>query len=411
VGWVRFEDVDGLNMFNDPDDTPDAGTFNVPVPVVVVGGGDHGHAVESGDHHQNGVGGPSKDTILGTPYTGDDDGEGNAIFLIHARTGELIWKVTGGSGTDTATHSYHADMEHGFAAAVAPMDANGDGILDRLYAPDTGGRLWRVDIPEFVPGATPGVTRAANWKASLFADLRPSDAELATSTDNDLRFFHAPTIVRKARDGMGYYDAIAVGSGDREHPQSETNKNNWFFLFKDRNVISGDPAVAGDPSADPPVPARAALAPGDLTDITNQCLNVTAGVPCTADLTHGWRLALEEKGEKNLSSPFIGGNGIIFTTYLPEGQSDDDDPCVPLGTSRLYQVGLTAGEPLRFLHDVVGDTFSKTDRWINLYSGIDGGVVAVSPDFWITATGKSGSNPPQKPVQFYWRESGIDTVQ
>jgi hypothetical protein len=66
---------------------------------------------------------------------------------------------------------------------------------------------------------------------------------------------------------------------------------------------------------------------------------------------------------------------------------------------------------LRFLHEVVGDTFSKTDRWINLYSGIDGGVVAVSPDFWITASGKSGKNPPQKPVQFYWRESGVDTVQ
>lgn len=398
VGWVRFEDVDGLNMFTDPDADAGADPVNVPVPVVVVGGGYHGHAVTSGDHHQDGVGGPSKDTLS---YIGTDDGEGNAVFIIHARTGELIWKVTGGSGTDTATQSFHPDMEHGFAATVAPMDADGDGILDRLYAPDTGGRLWRIDIPEFVPGETPGVTREANWNATMFADLRPSDAALASSTDNDLRFFHAPTIVRKADDDIGVFDAIAVGSGDREHPQSETNKNNWFFLFKDRAVTSGDPTVA----------SRTPLAPSNLLDITDICLNVTAGADCTGDLSNGWKLALEETGEKNLSTPFIGGAGIIFTTYLPEGQGEDEDPCVPLGTSRLYQVGLDSGEPLRFLHDVVGDTFSKTDRWINLYSGIDGGVVAVSPDFWITATGMSGSNPAQKPIQFYWRESGVDALK
>jgi type IV pilus assembly protein PilY1 len=400
VGWVQFED-DPANQFDDPADSPDLGVTNVPVPVVIFGGGYHGHAVEAGDHHDSAFGGPSKDTIIGTPFTGADTDEGNAVFLVHARTGELIWKVTGGTGTDTATQSFHADMDHGFAAAVSPMDADGDNILDRLYIPDTGGRVWRIDIPQYVPGVTPGVTRAANWKASVLADLRPSDAELATSTDNDLRFFHAATIVRRARDGIGTYDAIAVGSGDREHPQSETNKNNWFFLFKDRAITSGDPTVA----------TRTPLAPSDLLDVTDICLNVTAGVACTGDLSNGWRLALEETGEKNLSTPFIGGNGIIFTTYLPEGSGPDDDPCSPLGTSRLYQVGLEAGEPLRFLHDVVGDTFSKTDRWINLYSGIDGGVVAVSPDFWITASGKSGKNPPQKPIQFYWRESGVDTVQ
>lgn len=395
VGWVRFED-DPANQFDDPSDSPDLGETNVPVPVAIFGGGYHGHALEAGDHHISGA--DSKDKLS---YLGDDADEGNAVFIVHARSGELIWKVTGGTGTDSATHSFHADMEHGFAAAVSPMDADGDNILDRLYIPDTGGRLWRIDLPQYVPTVSPDDHRAANWKASVFANLRPSDDALADSTDNDLRFFHAATIVRRARDAIGDFDAIAVGSGDREHPQSETNKNNWFFLFKDRLTTSGDTAVA----------TRTPLVPTDLLDITNICLNVTAGVPCTGDLSNGWRLALEETGEKNLSTPFIGGNGIIFTTYLPEGSGPDDDPCSPLGTSRLYQVGLEAGEPLRFLHDVVGDTFSKTDRWINLYSGIDGGVVAVSPDFWITASGKSGKNPPQKPIQFYWRESGVDTVQ
>ena len=395
IGWVRFED-DPANQFNDPDDDPDLGNINVPVPVVIVGGGYHGHELTAGDHHVSGA--DSKDKLS---YYGGDANEGNAVFIVHARTGELIWKVTGGTGADTATQSFHADMEHGFAAAVAPMDADGDNILDRLYIPDTGGRMWRIDIPQYVPGISPANHRAANWKATVLANLRPAD--VAATPEDDLRFFHHATIVRRARDGIGVYDAIAVGSGDRAHPQSETNKNNWFFLFKDRLTTSGDPAVA----------SRTSLVPGDLLNVTDNCFNGSAGGDsCTdAQLEHGWRLALEENGEKNLSSPFIGGNGIIFTSYLPEGSGPDDDPCAPLGSSRLYQVGLDKGEPLRFLHDIVGDTFSKTDRWINLYSGIDGGVVAVSPEFWITASGKSGKNPPQKPVQFYWRESGVDTVQ
>jgi type IV pilus assembly protein PilY1 len=413
VGWVRFEDVTGLNQFGSP-------ATNVPVPVVIFGGGYNGHKVSGGDHHQSGTGGPSKDTILGTPFIGADT-QGNAIYIVHARTGQLIWKATYGTSTGAvdATHYTNTMMQHGIAAPVSPMDSDGDGILDRLYVADTGGRVWRVDLPEFVPGGTPAVTRTNSWKATVLADLRPSDTDLATSTVNDLRFFHGATIVRRARDSIGVYDALYLGSGDREHPQSDTydvtsgmstttvTKINWFFLLKDRLTTTGDPAVA----------SRTAYAPGDLLDVTDKCFS-GSGTTCVSDTTstsnnlqNGWRLKLEGLGEKNLSEPFIGGEGVIFTTYLPRGTSPDDKPCLPLGASRLYQVSLDDGAPLRFLHDVVGTTFSKTDRWINLYSGIDGGVVAVSPDFWITSTGKSGGNPPQKPIRFYWRENGVDAVK
>lgn len=395
VGWVRFEDVGGLNLFDLGD-----GEVNVPVPVVIFGGGYHGHAVTSGDHHQSGTGGPSKDTILGTPFTGADTDEGNAIFIVHARSGELIWKATPGSGGATATNYQSPSMEHGIAAPVSPMDADGDGVLDRLYVADTGGRVWRVDLPEFVPGISSDTHREDTWKATVLADLRPAD--LSATPNDDLRFFHGATLVRRARDGIGVHDAIAVGSGDREHPQSETNKDNWFFLLKDRITISGDTAVA----------TRTPYVPADLRDVTDACFTGSGSPTCSdGDLAKGWRLALEETGEKNLSEPFIGGNGIIFTTYLPQGTGPDDAQCVPLGASRLYQVSLETGAPLRFLHDVVGDTFIKDHRWIDLYSGIDGGVVAVSPDFWITSTGKSGKNPPQKPIRFYWRESGVDAVK
>jgi type IV pilus assembly protein PilY1 len=423
VGWVRFEDVvrtPRLNLF-----LLDGEEKNVPVPVAIFGGGYNGHAVTSGDHHHSGTGGPSKDTILDTPFIGADTNEGNAIFIVHARTGELIWKATLGTAGATATNYQNASMEHGIAAPVSPMDSDGNGMLDRLYVADTGGRVWRVDIPEFVPPSTPAPAclstsadattrfstcdhRADTWKATVMADLRPTTtAGLAT---DDLRFFHGATIIRRARDDIRTYDAIAVGSGDREHPQSEVSKRNWFFLFKDPFITSGDPLVTDTSTT--PFPYDATSGADGLHDVTDDCFNGASGGGCdAADLENGWKLALEETGEKNLSESFAGGNGIIFTTYLPQGTGPDDAQCVPLGASRLYQVSLESGAPLKFLHDVVGDSFSKTDRWINLYSGIDGGVVAVSPDHWITSSGKSGENPPQKQVGFYWRESGVDTVK
>ena len=120
---------------------------------------------------------------------------------------------------------------------------------------------------------------------------------------------------------------------------------------------------------------------------------------------------MEDTGEKALSSPLVSADIITFTTYLPEGTVDEDS-CVPLGRSRIYQTKLADGSPLPFLHpDAVEGSYTKTDRYLNMYEGIDGGIVAVSPSVGLSSSGFTATIGDQRPTRFYWRERNIDILK
>jgi Tfp pilus tip-associated adhesin PilY1 len=39
-------------------------------------------------------------------------------------------------------------MTYSIASDLAAIDRNADGFIDRVYAPDTGGNVWRVDVDD-----------------------------------------------------------------------------------------------------------------------------------------------------------------------------------------------------------------------------------------------------------------------
>lgn len=119
---------------------------------------------------------------------------------------------------------------------------------------------------------------------------------------------------------------------------------------------------------------------------------------------------MEETGEKNLSIPLISGGNVNFTTYLPEGGEAEGDCAPNIGISRLYQVAVRDGSPDIHLHShLQGDILQASDRYLDLASGLDGGVTAVSP-----STGLAGSQQvqlgDQRPNTFFWREINIDVL-
>ncbi|MBQ0807666.1 MAG: hypothetical protein KBT55_06830, partial [Porticoccus sp.] len=402
--WVQFEPDGAVNDFNGE---------NVPVPVLIFGGGLYGGW---NDAHNARVGRDNLDydvTNLAYAPAGHDP-EGAALFIVHARTGQLIWKaVSGSTGGQSATKYQHTDLIHSITAAVTPIDSDGNGITDRVYVGDTGGNVWRFELPEYDPSLTDAATlRKTYWRATKFAELGG-----AVGSVNDRRFYHGLSIVQGV-DGLGRYDGIAIGSGDRTHPKSAPSTiENTFFLLKDRYVYADtDLTIDGDPSTDDGVEGRAPLVIGDgtgtgsgLFDVTDQCINNGATACTVAALSNGWRLDLGETGEKNLSIPLISGGNVNFTTYLPEG-GEADGTCAPnLGISRLYQVAVADGSPDIHLHSGVEGNLSASDRYIDLASGIDGGVTAVSP-----STGLAGSQQvqlgDQRPNTFFWREINVDVL-
>jgi type IV pilus assembly protein PilY1 len=309
---------------------------------------------------------------------GTDDSMGNAFYVVNANTGALVWKAVS-SGTASATLYPHANLTDGISSEVAVADTDGDGYTDRVLFGDTGGQVWRVDMS----GAT------TNWKITRLANLGRHVSGDETRP-NDRRFHHRPDLV-PSKDGSGSFDAVVIGSGDRENPLDRDvgqtgnslgshTTDNFLYMIKDRQTT---PYINGD--ADPAV-----VESGDLYDVTDNCIEADS-CASTPDLSDGWKLGLEVgPGEKNLSSPLTVTNTIFFTTFLPlgtdadivDGSTDTEAAtCGPQeGKGLLYAVNLAdATSVTNFNVTRDGGTGGSGTRYSELASaGIPAEVVGVS---------------------------------
>jgi len=351
-------------------------------PVLIFSGG------YNGDDGGDGAGDLGKDSRVknhdnGTEVLGTDDHEGNALFIVNALTGDLIWKAVGpSSGSDTIGTNYysnltleHAGLVDSVPASPTVVDGNGDGFIDRAYFPDTGGNVWRMDA------ANPD---RSTWRVNkLFAGGRHVTGQ--GDNDHDIRFFNAPDVVL-ASDDSGDFDAVIVASGDRAHPLG-TEVENWLYMIKDRNTTSGDPPAS-------------TLTNADLADLTDNCLqddSISCSSSVTDNLVNGWKLQLKQCeaggtnnkcGEKSLATPLTIEGTVFLTTYLPvlaDSNPNDSNPetCgTKEGGGLFYALDLqTAGGVLNFNPNNDTSTEETPERFERLASpGIPPEVVAISPD-------------------------------
>lgn len=293
---------------------------------------------------------------------GTNDAEGNAIFVVNAETGDLVWKAVQGTGSGSATVFEHEDLTDSIPSTLATGDTDGDGYTDRIVVGDTGGNVWRADIqgPD-----------TSNWKLTRLAALGRHGAG-ASGIESDRRFFHRPDLV-PSKDGDGMFDAVVIGSGTRPNPLDIGGMPiNYAFMIKDRHVAPGS-GVDED------------IEVGDLGDVTSNCLQ--SDNPCTVDLTNGWRLMLTEPGEKVLATPLTITGKVFFTTYLPQADTGAS-ACKPSeGGGRLYAVALQDATAV-INYDTSDDDASNpdapstvSDRSVELQSlGIPAEVVSVPPN-------------------------------
>lgn len=95
------------------------------------------------------------------------DTVGRGLFVVDVATGALVWSVT--PAADSATNKREPGFVHAMAAPPSVIDSNGDGIADRVYMPDVGGNVWRIDMP----GNTrpTAATEQNRWRVTKLASL------------------------------------------------------------------------------------------------------------------------------------------------------------------------------------------------------------------------------------------------
>ncbi len=261
-----------------------------------------------------------------------EDTVGNAIYMLDLETGNVVW-----SAGDNSTHNLvmnktsnaeaNATMKHSFPAPLKPVDLTGNGYVDRIYAADMGGRIWRFDV--FNGASTADELVGGGLLATLGA------ADLMSPSVTDVRRFYAtpgavPMFATNQHEQS--YISINIGSGHRAHPLEEVN-DDWFFSVRDFNFFDkmktadyGTPVVFSD-----------------LIDITNFDPTTPTALLST---DAGWKLALADTGEKVLSSSVTLSGTVFFTSFSPTAPTNS---CTTAsaggGLNRLYRVSVVNGDP------------------------------------------------------------------
>jgi type IV pilus assembly protein PilY1 len=218
------------------------------------------------------------------------DTMGRGLMVLDALTGALLWQA--GPAATGATHNLVvAAMTHSIPSDVALLDRNGDGYADRLYVGDTGGNVWRADLHD---------ANMTNWTVVKLASVGGTEAT------NRRKFLYPPDVVYHADDG-DLYDAVLIGSGDREHP-FEVSVVNRFYMFKDREV--GVSSSRTSP-----------ITEADLFDVTDNSIQVgSEGARSSAKSalagSGGWMMTLGA-GEKVIGGSITLAGTTFFNTNQP----------------------------------------------------------------------------------------------
>lgn len=260
---------------------------------------------------------------------------GNAIYFVDAVTGVTFATIEGqtirADNSDAPTLQTDslrliADLNHGIAAAVTPIDADGDGLTERIYFPDTGGNIWRAELDLTSNGATPAVyeLKAQNWRVYKLAELGV-DSAASSYAANDRRIFNRIDVARTVYNGVSF-DAIAVGTGNIANPE-DTTVNDMFFMVKDPRVSNYSAYTSSD-------------YPLDLTDLEDASLSL-ASEQSTKD---GWYIDFTDSGEKVVTSSTTIDGSVYFTTIVPRGGKSGCSAPTQLPNNYFYSINIhTAG--------------------------------------------------------------------
>ncbi len=289
--------------------------------------------------------------VVGGGYEADHDNDasttdttGNSIYIINSATGAVLWrgsKTAGASVTEAFAVSGRS-MDYSFPSDIRVIDMNGDKLMDRMYAADMGGQVWRFDV-------TNGNAAVDLVVGGVIAQLGRAGDATPTLPENR-RFYYAPDVA-SVNTRTDNFIHIGIGSGHREHPLGVVNSDR-FYALRDTNVAHMTQTQFNA-----------------LTLITDATLTLISSPNTTMSPTaKGWRFDLLP-GEKVLAEARTIANSVFFTTFRP---GSVPGTCQPQpGFSRLYRMSVFNGAPVTNLDGgLATDPLSMADMYVETQGSI-----------------------------------------
>lgn len=168
---------------------------------------------------------------------------GNAVYMVDAKTGALIWSATKAANTVSgATNTTVSTLNNSIVGGITVLDRNNDGYMDQLYFADMGGQVFRADFTN--AGATQyntdGSIKMDKDKKPIlttsFANTRVVRLLQPAFTGADIkynhRFYERPAVSFYRGDSSfnnsRLFAVVNVISGDRSSPLSKIRTSDAY---------------------------------------------------------------------------------------------------------------------------------------------------------------------------------------
>ncbi|WNP28099.1 pilus assembly protein PilY [Moraxella sp. DOX410] len=160
---------------------------------------------------------------------------GNAVYMVDAKTGALIWSATKAANTVSgATNTTVSTLNNSIVGGITVLDRNNDGYMDQLYFADMGGQVFRADFTN--AGFIKPVSSGTAAPETSFSNTRVVRLLQPAFTGTDIkynhRFYERPAVSFYRGDSSfnnsRLFAVVNVISGDRSSPLSKLRTSDAY---------------------------------------------------------------------------------------------------------------------------------------------------------------------------------------
>lgn len=284
------------------------------------------------------------------------DSQGNAIYIVNALTGALIWSGSNEAANVSAqAHQQLSKMTYSIPSSLRAIDINRDGYADQFFVGDMGGQVWRFFINNGNSASSlvsPIDSGAGTIGDGVFADVIPDNVggETAAVLKEKLRRFYNEPDIALLTVNAGKTLVVNIGSGYRGHPL-DTGADDRFYSFR-TSII--------DSNASHTVLTEDAMYDATLNLVQEgSAAQQAAAATEFAKNSGGWFIRLDNDGEKVLAESTTFAGKVFFNTYEPNAGSANNSCKAVQGVGRAYAVNIFDATPITQL---VSGTPDRADR-------------------------------------------------
>lgn len=160
---------------------------------------------------------------------------GNAVYMVDAKTGALIWSATKtANAVSGATNTTVSTLNNSIVGGITVLDRNNDGYMDQLYFADLGGQVFRADFTNagFIKPVSSGTAapETAFSNTRVVRLLQPAFSGVDIKYNH--RFYERPVVSFYRGDSSfnngRLFAVVNVISGDRSSPLSKIRASDAY---------------------------------------------------------------------------------------------------------------------------------------------------------------------------------------